>query len=119
MKFSELLGEPEPERDLPDEDAEPISVFAQVPVTPPPDPGRPVDPAMPPPAVPPAVVPPSTVPPPAAPAPVGARSGLAELNVRHAPLPAPATTESGVLESLDQLETVDDDLLPSGRHRRK
>jgi hypothetical protein len=64
MKFSDLLGEPEPERERPETDAtevaspeaepgsEPITVFAPVPVTPRVDPPR-LDPSNPIPPVPP------------------------------------------------------------------
>ena len=109
MKFSELLGEPEPEdeRELPAPDAEPISVFAPVPVPPP---SQPIAAEPPPPPPPPA--------PPAPPAPTtGARSELAELNVRQ-PVAETPTQESTVLDQLTGLSQVDDDLLPSRRGRR-
>jgi hypothetical protein len=139
MKFSELLGEPEPEherdleRDLPDE-AEPISVFAPVPVATPPSPPavvypsappepvapRPVADVPPPPPVPVLPIPPVPPMPPAAPEPpreppTGLRAGLAEINVRQES--AVPTDETPGADPLTYLETVDDDLLPS-RSRR-
>jgi hypothetical protein len=110
MKFSELLGEPEPEHDpeLPASDSEPISVFAPVPVAPPTAPTPAVSVPPPPPPPPGSMAPPVT----------GARSGLAELNVRQAAPEAP-TMESSVQDQLIGLTEVVDDLLPSGRARRK
>jgi hypothetical protein len=97
MKFSELLGEPEPDPELPDSDSAPISVFAPVPVPPAASPAPPV---------------------PAAPAsPSSPRSGLAELNVHHV-APEPPTIESSVQDQLVGLTEVVDDLLPSTRSRK-
>lgn len=143
MKFSELLGEPEPERerDLPEE-SEPISVFAPVPVATPPAttsvayPTAPPEPVAPPPTVAPVPPPPETAPPapPAPPAltevpraptevpptptevPAIPRSGLAEVNVRQEPPPAAA--EDPETDALAHLEAVVDDLLPSRRGRK-
>jgi hypothetical protein len=125
MKFSDLLGEPEPEpeSDLPGPDAEPISVFAPVP-TPPAPPVVPagVDPA------PPGVTTASgrrelTEPPLPGPAipepPPGSRSGLAELNVRRPVPETPVTDDSSVLDQLVGLTEIVDDLLPSARRARK
>jgi hypothetical protein len=111
VKFSELLGEPEPDPEQPETD--PIGVFAPVPApTPPVPPTPPVasEPPPPPPAVPP--VPPV---PPAGPA---GFSGLAELNVRQ-PVPEAPTEPSPIGDQLVGLTEVDDDLLPSGRRHRK
>ena len=98
MKFSELLGEPEPESEHPETDAEPISVFAPVPVSPPPEPAPAPDQAAP-------------------PVPAGGRSGLAELNVRP-PIPEAPTEDSSLLDQLTGLDVIVDDLLPSRRGRR-
>jgi hypothetical protein len=107
MKFSELLGEPEQERGLPTDEAEPISVFAPVPVaTPPPkvaveypsDPPEPVVHASPPPE------------PVAAP-----RTGLAEVNVRQDAEAPPE--EAGAESPVPALDAVVDDLLPSTYRR--
>lgn len=133
MKFSEMLGEPEPdrERDLPEE-PEPISVFAPVPVATPPAttsiayPTAPPDPVAPPSTVapvppPPATAPPAPPPPPEVPprpleVPATPRSGLAEVNVRQeAP---PAAAEDRETDALAHLEAVVDDLLPSRRGRK-
>ncbi len=135
MKFSELLGEPEPERDrdLPEE-AEPISVFAPVPVAVPPStpsvaypttPPEPVAPrptvAPPPPPEPgapaPSFAPAAPVAPPSAPpvAPAPPRTGLAEVNVpQEAAAPDPEISE---VDALSRLEAVVDDLLPSTSRR--
>jgi hypothetical protein len=125
VKFSDLLGEPEPEdeRDLPASEAEPISVFAPVPVTPPSPPVA-AEPSPPPPPVP--AVPRFNAPPPvpepsrftaAPPETAGGRSGLAELNVRQ-PVAEAQTEESSVVDQLTGLEAVEDDLLPSRRGRK-
>jgi hypothetical protein len=114
VKFSDLLGEPEPdeERELPAPDSEPISVFAPVPVPPP---SEPIAAEPPPPPVPEA---PRFNAPPPGPAPTaGPRSGLAELNVRQ-PVAETPTQESAVLDQLIGLDEVVDDLLPSRRGRR-
>ena len=130
MKFSELLGEPEPsesehdrERELPDA-AEPISVFAPVPVAAPPSTPSVVYPSAPPEPVAPrqsfTPVPPAT-PQPTAPPDVASapRSGLAEVNVRQeAPHPAPID-EPPAIDGLANLEAVVDDLLPSAGRRGK
>ena len=130
MKFSEMLGEPDPARETPEE-PEPISVFAPVPTTPPPTTASWGDDA----AAPPAPVTPTAVPPvspslpgPAVPAPplefapaepVAPRSGLAEVNVL-----SPSTAPTEPVETFDEvaglagLTEVDDDLLPSARRRK-
>jgi hypothetical protein len=123
MKFSELLGEPEPERerDLPEE-AEPISVFAPVPVAAPPATTSVAYPTAPPePVAPrPTVAPIPTTPAPPAPrtppeGPATPRSGLAEVNVRQeAP---PPLVEEPEIDALVHLEAVVDDLLPSTSRR--
>jgi hypothetical protein len=112
VKFSELLGEPEPEPELPATDPEPISVFAPVSTTPPPSPS-----AAPPPPSPPAPTAPITsqVPPSM---PAAGRSGLAELNVRQ-PIAEAPTEASPLADQLIGLTEVVDDLLPSGRRNRK
>ncbi len=107
MKFSDLLGEPEPDPEQPDpaqpSEVEPISVFAPVPTSRPP-------------GVPPL---PSPAPPLGAPAaPVAGLSGLAELNV-HRPVPEAPAEPSALADQLIGLTEVDDDLLPSGRRNRK
>jgi hypothetical protein len=129
VKFSELLGEPEPEPELPAKESEPISVFAPVPTSPPP--GSTAEP--PPPAPPPSTPPPlprypatndpssaPTVPVPAQapPIPAPGLSGLAELNVRQPVAEAP-TEQSPLADQLIGLTAVEDDLLPSGRRGRK
>jgi hypothetical protein len=113
MKFSDLLGDPEPESraevPAPAADAEPISVFAPEPVTPPVTAARP-----------PAstvsrwadnVVPPTGM------------SGLAELNVRQpvaGTVPgAIADPDASVSDLLTGLTEIDDDLLPGVRRSRK
>jgi hypothetical protein len=98
MKFSELLGEPEPDPELPESDSAPISVFAPVPVAP--------------------SAPAAPVASPTSAAPAAPRSGLAELNVRQV-APEPPTPESSVQDQLIGLTEVVDDLLPSTRTRRK
>jgi hypothetical protein len=124
VKFSDLLGEPEPEeeRELPASDAEPISVFAPVPVAPPSEPVVEQPPPPPPPvpeaprfnAPPPLPArPPSTEPTAAA----GGRSDLAELNVRQPTAEMP-TEESSLVDQLTGLDAVVDDLLPSRRGRK-
>jgi hypothetical protein len=137
MKFSELLGEPEPEpgqepertrereRELPAE-SEPISVFAPVPVATPPAttsiayPSAPPEPVAPRPAVAqePPLEPRDPVVAPVTPDVAAARrSGLAELNVRQeAPAPAEVAPEA---DELGYLEAVVDDLLPSTRRGRR
>jgi hypothetical protein len=96
MKFSELLGEPEQERE-PAPEAEPISVFAPVPV------------ATPPPVT--AVEYPSEPPEPV----VAPRTGLAEVNIRQeAEAPAP---EPEAVTAVPGLDTIVDDLLPSTYRR--
>jgi hypothetical protein len=105
MKFSELLGEPEPEQDEPqpaaelsDPATEPISVFAPVPVE------TPAPPA--------AVVYPGDPPEPVA----QPRTGLAEVNVRReAEVPTEAVETTDRIAGLDE---VVDDLLPSTFRRR-
>lgn len=127
MKFSELLGEPEPERDhdLPEE-AEPISVFAPVPVAAPPAttsvayPSAPPEPVTPRPTVAPVpLLEPTTPAPPVPPAlphvASAPRSGLAELNVRQEF--APPVDDEPEIDGLAHLEAVVDDLLPSTRAR--
>ena len=120
MKFSDLLGEPEPEeeRELPASDAEPISVFAPVPVAPPSEPVA-VEPPPPPLPDPPRfnAPPPASAPPPAPASPSGGRSGLAELNVRQ-PVPEAPTVASSLVDQLTGLDAVEDDLLPSRRGRK-
>ena len=117
MRFSELLGEPEPESEVPATDAEPIGVFAPVPAPSPPETtsmqSEPTPPPLP--TATPAAPAPVT---PVAPVTVGARSGLAELNVRPE-IPVAAAVESTVADQLVGLETVVDDLLPSSRHRSR
>ena len=126
MKFSDLLGEPEPEEEPASTADEPIGVFAPVPMPetqPPAAPPLPTPPPVPPvpatplaaddptePATPVAAAP--TVPPP-----TGGRSGLAELNV-HQPVPEPPPTESPLGDQLTGLDEVVDDLLPPRRGRR-
>lgn len=103
MKFSDLLGEPEPEpeSELPGTDAEPIGVFAPA-----------SSPAPPP-------LPRFQVPSEAPPAPPGSRNGLAELNVRP-PIQEPPNPEaSSVADQLTGLTEIVDDLLPSARRGRK
>lgn len=108
MKFSELLGEPEPEPEQPAPDSEPISVFAPVPASPP---ARPTaeSPPSPPPNAPRTSQPPMTA---------AGRSGLAELNVPQPVSEAP-TEPSRLADQLIGLTDVVDDLLPSGRRHRK
>jgi hypothetical protein len=113
VKFSELLGEPEPEPELPAEDSEPISVFAPVPTSPPPS-TLAEPPPPPPPPVPTGPIT-SQVPPPM---PAAGRSGLAELNVRQ-PIAEAPTEASPLADQLIGLTEVVDDLLPSGRRNRK
>jgi hypothetical protein len=97
MKFSELLGEPEQEREPATEEAEPISVFAPVPV------------ATPPPAT--SVEYPSEPPEPVA----APRTGLAEVNIRQeADASAP---EAEAMTMVPRLDTIVDDLLPSTYRR--
>ena len=110
MKFSELLGEPERDHDLPADDAAPISVFAPVPVESPAPPAAveyPEDPPAP-------VTEPATelTDPISAP-----RTGLAEVNIRQAAAEVP-TEENATADRLAGLDTVVDDLLPSTYHRR-
>jgi hypothetical protein len=111
MKFSDLLGDPEPESQPevppPAADAEPISVFA-------PDPVAPRAPAPRPPASPVSrwadnVISSET-----------GRSGLAELNVRQPASGVVAATpdDSTVTDQLIGLTEIVDDLLPSGRRRK-
>jgi hypothetical protein len=111
MKFSDLLGDPEPEPQnespTPAVDAEPISVFAPEPVTPP-------TPAARPPASPVSrwadnVISAQT-----------GRSGLAELNVRQPAAGVVAATpdDGSVSDQLIGLTEIVDDLLPSGRRRK-
>jgi hypothetical protein len=113
VKFSELLGEPEPDPEQADpaqpKDVEPISVFAPVPTSPPP--GVPPLPGQAPPLAAPLAPPPGL-------APAAGRSGLAELNVRR-PLPEAPAEPSALADQLIGLTEVDDDLLPSGRRNRK
>jgi hypothetical protein len=123
MKFSEMLGEPDPEREVP-QDPEPISVFAPAEAPPPPtaaefpplppDPESPPRPALPGPAMP--------APPLSAPfaAPDAPRSGFAEVNV-VSPATAPTESLEGIApaDELAELPIVDDDLLPSARRARK
>ena len=115
MKFSELLGEPERDHELPADDAAPISVFAPVPVEPtappaaieyPDDPPAPVDAPVSAPLPDPATEP---VP--------GLRTGLAEVNIRQAAAEVP-TEENATAERLAGLDSVVDDLLPSTYQRR-
>jgi hypothetical protein len=136
MKFSEMLGEPDPARETPEE-PEPISVFAPVPTTPPPtsaswvdDPATatwvndtPTSTWVDENAVPPEPVTPEnpSLPGPAMPAPpLAPRSGLAEVNVL-----SPSTAPTQEVEPVDELTglagltVVDDDLLPSARRSRK
>lgn len=114
MKFSELLGEPEPEEPPASApDPEPISVFTPVPVAPPesrvPEAAAIEEtPTIPPPTVP--------APAPTAAPPGGSRSGLAELNV-HQPVAAPVE-DGSMVEQLTGLDEVVDDLLPSRRGRK-
>jgi hypothetical protein len=115
MKFSDLLGDPEPEPRAegatPATDAEPISVFAPEPAAPP----APVPVVAPNPAASPVsrwadnVVNPTT-----------GRSGLAELNVRQPPAGVVAATpaDGSVSDQLIGLTEIVDDLLPSGRRRK-
>jgi hypothetical protein len=114
VKFSELLGEPEPEPQQPAKASEPISVFAPVPTTPPPASPN-VEPPPPPPPPPPTAPITSQVPPPM---PSAGRSGLAELNVRQ-PVTAPSPEPSPLADQLLGLTEVVDDLLPSARRHRK
>lgn len=146
MKFSDLLGEPEPEREVPEEAAtdvavpapepgsEPITIFAPVPVTPRQDPPVPSVPPLPPhdvtteAPITPRVPVPSQPLPPSPPAPAvpatpsgflpGGRSGLGELNVRQPPGVATPTADSSVSEQLTGLTEIVDDLLPSKRGRK-
>ena len=106
MKFSELLGEPEPDPEKPETEDDPISVFAPIPPPTPPVASS----AEPPPPPPP--------PPPASAADPTGFSGLAELNVRQ-PAPEAPTEPSPIGDQLIGLTQVDDDLLPSGRRHRK
>ena len=115
MKFSDLLGDPEPESraevPTPAADAEPISVFAPELATPPETTPRPstspvsrwAD----------NVIIPET-----------GRSGLAELNVRQPVAGAAtgglvATDDGSMSDQLTGLTEIVDDLLPSGRRNRK
>jgi hypothetical protein len=115
MKFSDMLGDPDAPRETPAE-AEPISVFAPVPETPPPatdswvdEPVAPPNPSLP---APPLEFAPAE--------PVAPRSGLAEVNVLS---PSAASAEdgeaAGEIPGLAGLTVVDDDLLPSSRRARK
>ncbi|MGZ4736930.1 MAG: hypothetical protein ACXV8R_15085 [Acidimicrobiia bacterium] len=119
MKFSDLLGEPEPEPgdELPVDEAAPISVFAPAPVAPPPVP----DPPLPP--VGSAADATTELPAPGhTPTPsgllAGGRSGLAELNVRQPGTDAAPASDASVLDQLTGLDEIVDDLLPSRRGRK-
>jgi hypothetical protein len=129
MKFSEMLGEPEPEREQPDE-PDPISVFAPVPVsspsppttveypTTPPEPVTPASHSQPGPAMP---APPVPAPPAPAVPEAEPRNGLAEVNVRQS-VAAPADeadTAADPMVGLAGLDVVVDDLLPSARRARR
>lgn len=111
MKFSELLGEPERNHELPVDDAAPISVFAPVPVGP-----QPPSPVVEYPDEPPAPVTEPAIPSPAEPV-VAPRTGLAEVNILQDAVEV-RTEQSETAERLAGLDTVVDDLLPSTYHRR-
>jgi hypothetical protein len=116
VKFSDLLGEPEPEERPADASAErsgepdAITVFAPVPEASPDPPPPLVDRAPDP------VLDAPQDPPLAAVVPTG-RSDLASLNV-HQPAPAPEPPRSSVLDQLVGLDEVVDDLLPPRRGRK-
>jgi hypothetical protein len=118
MKFSDLLGEPEPDprSELPTQDAEPISVFAPDPESPPPvgtpSGTGPVEPRPRPATTPVSRWADNVV------APTG-RSGLAELNVRQPGSSPPTTWDASVVDQLVGLTEIVDDLLPSARRGRK